>query len=269
MFQLFGYENKRIISLKRFWILVILSFIGALGWIIYTKVTFFNDFMFTIRAQKYALFVFNLLVGVIIIISQYRRKYTKTGIELTETYNTARRNLVTARWLSGLCVIFCLYIAMLLWMLLLGIIFGAHNTAFQIKVMIISYLMDMIAVMGNYSIALFLLFLTAFPIFPILVYTVLMWLYPVYIDRVNFRGFTVFIYTATKDSYSAFLLGSVNLIFVWLFIAYAVLSLLLSMLVFKFKKKERKKKKKKKKVSDAPIPETADTDNINIINDNL
>ena len=51
MKSLLTYEIKRIRTLERFWGALILAMLAALGFVIYTKATFFNGYMFTIRTM--------------------------------------------------------------------------------------------------------------------------------------------------------------------------------------------------------------------------
>ena len=150
---------------------------------------------------------------------------------------------VIAKWHAGVSAFFALYIIMALLIVALGLIFKADNSVFQLKAMLISLLMDMIAAIASYSVAMVFLFLTAFWILPLAAYAGLMCVYPVMMSRLKLRGITALVYTSTKDAYSSFMLGRTDLKFILVVMLYIAVSLILSMLIFKFKRKERRKLK--------------------------
>ncbi|MBP5608997.1 MAG: hypothetical protein J6X66_12140 [Lachnospiraceae bacterium] len=241
MNPLYRIEKKRLFSLKRYRFLSLALFIGAVAFIVYTKVTFWNDIMYTFRIQDYVLYVFNAAAGVIVLLGLYRFKFTRNSIEQGEINGVSRRGNVIAKWRAGISGLFRLYFIMALLIVALGFVLDAQTTAFQLKAMLISLLMDMIAAIASFSVALFFLFLTAFWLLPVAAYAVLMAAYPILMNRLGVRGYTFFVYTAAKDAYSGFMLGRADLKFIPVFLVYVAVSLILSALVFKFKRKERRR----------------------------
>ena len=237
-------EINRFLSLKRFWILTVLTFLAGLLMVVDTKTTFFNDFMFLDSIYGFNSFIFNMAVGIIIFVSLYRRKYTRKSIELSEENNVKRGVVVISEWMTGTIAIIGLYIAIIPWVLLLGLIFGAHSTGLQIKAMSFLFLFDMIASIGCFSAALIFFYLTAFPVLPIVIYGALIWVYPIVTSLFKLRGIWADIYFCTKSAYTSFMFGNVNLWFIPVLMIYVAFSLGLSVLIFSFKKKERKKRVK-------------------------
>ena len=240
---LYRKEKKRLLSLKRFRFPAIAAYIGVIGLIIYTKQTFWNDIMYTFRIQDYVLYVFNAAAGMIVLLGLYRFKFTRNTIEQMEVSGATRWMAVLAKWRAGISALFILYFIMAVLIVAMGFIFGAGNSAFQLKAMLVSLLMDMIAAIACYSVAMVFLFLTAFWLLPMLVYAALMCVYPVWMSRWQIRGFTFMAYTTAKDAYSAYMLGRTDLKFIPIVLLYIVASLLLMMIIFKFKRKERRKLK--------------------------
>ena len=236
-------EKKRLFSLKRFRFLAFAAYLGVIGLVIYTKQTFWNDIMYTFRIQDYVLYVFNAASGIIVLLGLYRIKFTRNTIEQMEVTGGKRWMAVIAKWRAGISALIMLYFIMALLIVAMGVIFGAGNSVFQLKAMLVSLLMDMIAAMACYSVALVFLFLTAFWLLPLAVYAALMCVYPVWMSRWGLRGFTLMAYTSAKDAYSAFMLGRTDLKFIPVILLYVVASLFLSMIIFKFKRKERRKLK--------------------------
>ena len=243
MNSLYHIEKKRLFSLKRFRFLSAALFIGAIAFTVYTKVTFWNDIMYTFRMQDYVLYVFNAAVGLIVLLGLYRFRFKKNNIEQAEMSGGSRKKVVTAIWRAGNSAIFRLYLIMALLIVVMGLIFGAHNSVFQLKAMLVSLLMDMVAAVAVFSVALFFLFLTSFWLLPIIVYAGLMSVYPILMSRWELRGYTLFVYTAAKDAYSGYMLGRLDLKFIPVFLIYVAVSLILSVIAFKFKRKERRKLK--------------------------
>ncbi len=241
MNPLYRIEKKRLLSLKRFRFMSAALFIGAIALTVYTKITFWNDIMFTFRIQDYMLYVFNTAAGVTVLLGLYRLRFTRNSIEQGEINGVSRRGNVIAKWRAGISAIIRLYLVMAVLIVALGFVFKAQTTAFQLKAMLVSLVMDMTAAIASFSVALFFLFLTAFWLLPIVVYAVLMCVYPVFVNRLGVRGYTLFVYTAAKDAYSGFMLGRIDLKFIPVFLIYVAVSIVLSVIVFKFKRKERRR----------------------------
>lgn len=236
-------EKKRLFSLKRFRILAIAAYLGAVGLTVYTKQTFWNDIMYTFRIQDYVLYIFNAVSGMTVLLGLYRIKFTRNTIEQMEVSGGKKWMAVIAKWRAGISALFALYFIMALLIVAMSFIFGAGNSLFQIKAMLVSLLMDMVAAMACYSVAMVFLFLTAFWVLPLVVYAALMCVYPIWMSRWSLRGFTFMAYTTAKDAYSAFMLGRTDLKFIPIVLLYVVASLFLTMIIFKFKRKERRKLK--------------------------
>ena len=239
MNPLYRIEKKRLFSLKRYRFMSAALFIGAIAFTVYTKVTFWNDIMYTFRIQDYVLYVFNAVVGVTVILGLYRFGFKKNTIEQAEMSGCSRKKAVTAMWRAGNSAIFRLYLAMALLIVAMGFVFKAQNSVFQLKAMLVSLLMDMVAAVASFSVALFFLFLTSFWLLPVAVYAVLMSVYPILMSRWELRGYTLFVYTAAKDAYSGYMLGRLDLKFIPVFLVYVAAALILSVIVFKFKRKEK------------------------------
>ena len=136
------------------------AYLGAVGLTVYTKLSFWNDIMYTFRIQDYVLYVFNAASGVMVLLGLYRFRFTRKTIEQMEMNGSTRRMAVTAKWRAGITALFLLYLIMALLIVAMGLIFKAGNSAFQLKAMLVSLFMDMLAAMASYSVAMVFLFLT-------------------------------------------------------------------------------------------------------------
>jgi len=240
------------IKKKRFIILMALVFIGALVMTVITKNGHWNDQTFLFAMLKYIANYFNPAVGLILIFSVYRRKYTRSSIEQVEERGVKRSAGVIARAIAGSIIIWVCYSLMVLFILLLGLVFGANNSGMQIAVIATKLGLDCIAAITAYVVSLFWLYLFAFPIVPWLVDFILIFFMPwffVAIESYSNILFRVGAFISPKCGMDVFFTSVILANPQWLYllacIGHIVLAVLLSMLVFKFKKKERKKRKKK------------------------
>ena len=237
---------------KRFIILMALVFIGAIVMTVITKNGHWNDQTFLFAMLKYIANYFNPAVGLILIFSVYRRKYTRSSIEQVEEHGVKRSAGVIARAIAGSIIIWVCYSLMVLFILLLGLVFGANNSGMQIAVIATKLGLDCIAAITAYVVSLFWLYLFAFPIVPWLVDFILIFFMPwffVAIESYSNILFRVGAFISPKCGMDVFFTSVILANPQWLYllacIGHIVLAVLLSMLVFKFKKKERKKRKKK------------------------
>ena len=242
MKSLLTYEIKRIRTLERFWGALILTMLAALGFVIYTKATFFNGYMFTIRTMQFQLYAFNIIAGVSALLCMHTSVFTKKSIDLAKEHKVKSGTLVFMKWLAGALQIAFMYAVTLIFLLLLGLAFGAHNTAFQVKAIALSYFTGMLAAIGTYTLAMFFQFLTAFPVLPIIIYVLLMGAAPIVLKAYGWPGFPGLLYSEARSAYSLILLGSPNINFLIALFFYTVPALLLSIPVFVLKKKRLMKK---------------------------
>ena len=171
---------------KRFIILMPLVFIGAIVMTVITKNRYWNDLTFFFAMQDYVMNFFNPAVGLILLFSVYRRKYTRTSIEQVEEHGVKRREGVIARAMAGSIILFVIYSVMVLFVLLLGLVFGAHCTGTQTYEIATKLGLDMIAAITTYVVSLFWLYLFAFPIVPMLVYFFLIYGMPWFFTVVDY-----------------------------------------------------------------------------------
>ncbi|MCR5847755.1 MAG: hypothetical protein K6G75_06510 [Lachnospiraceae bacterium] len=240
MTKVLSNEIKRFLSLKRFWIPTCLSLITFLVIIVVSSRSFFNDLLYTETVLTYEVYFYSFMVGLIIFICLYRKNFIKKLSESADEYNVKISTAVLCEWITGVCAIMVLYGIMIVLALLFGFVFGLNISALLVKAVILTSVMDMIAVTACYSVSLIFLFITPFPVLPIFVYSALAWIYPVCLDIFGKNGIRLHIYTDTREAFSAFMMHGTDWKFVPVFILYVIPSLLLSMLVFKIKKKRIK-----------------------------
>ena len=266
MMDLLKQDLKGVVTKKRFVIMIALTFVAALVMTIVTKVKFWNDLTYFFAMQNFLFHGFNIAVGVALVISVYCRKYTKTSIEMIEAAGKSRAVGVRVRLFAGELILISIYVLMFGWMMLLGLIFGAHMTGDQIATLALGMAFDLIAAITSYSAALFFMYLFAFPVIPVIWYVLMM-----YVVAFLFRKFhmyngaahkpaSFFIPKVTADAaYTQKLLSNSKIKYVVAFLVQLIIPFLLSMLVFKLKKKERKPRKKSETVE--ADQETEETEN--------
>ena len=246
-----------IIKKKRFMILMALAFLGALIMTIVVKVKLWNDQTFFFGMERYIFYGFNLAIGIILLISVYHRKFIRYSIQMVEEREQKRFCGVLSRFLSGILILMAGYVLMTLFMLLLGVIFGAGCSSEEISALILRMSLDCLAAMASYSMALFFLYLIPFPFVPVLIYGALMFIAP-YILRIP-NVYPSGLYrmaglltpkVGANVAYTRIRLSGPFFEFIATVLIYLLVSLLLSILVFHFKKR---KAAKKKLVADALI----------------
>lgn len=167
------------IKKKRFIILTALTLIGVVITLIDARSGVWNDLTYLFAMQGYLSKVFIHAVTVTVILSVYRRKYTRSSILQTEARNQKRSSGVLARAIAGYVLIIACFLIYALLFVLLGLISGAHNPAAQTGQFMIYLSLYCLACLAAYSIALFWLYLTAFPAVPVIVYLISMAAVPV------------------------------------------------------------------------------------------
>lgn len=242
MIGLIKEDIKIILSKKRFIILAALSFVGALVMTIITKVKFWNDQTFFFAMQKYLFRGFNLAIGIALIISVYCREFTRTSIELVEEKGKGRVAGVMSRFLSGSLILVCCYATTLGWILLLGLVFGAHLTYEQVEMIVIMVCMYMLAAITSYVAALFFLYLFAFPVVPVIIYVGLMYVVSFILQRGHVYTFDghksleLFVPMITAETaYTQLIFSNFNVKYVVAFLVQLIFPLLFTFLVFKLK----------------------------------
>lgn len=242
-----------IIKKKRFIILTALEYIGLIIFMIGEKSEYFNDLTFFFAVNKYIFYVFDPLIGITLIISVYRKKFTKNSILQVEAHNAKRAEGVISRIISGSVILIACYLIMALLVIILGLILGAHINAGQTGLLMLRLAVDCLAGVAVYITALFWLYLFAFPIVPVLVYGIEMLALPAYFlgsDAVLSDIFKYlswfFIKLNTDYIYTNLLFSDLHIIAVFIFLLQVVIPLLFTLLVFKLKKIRPDKVKKKK-----------------------
>ena len=265
--ELFIEDIKNIIKKKRFIVMIILTYLGALAITIYTKFEYWNDETYFFGMYDYIYNIFSWLPGVALIISVYCRKFTRTSISMVEEKGKTRAAGVLSKFCAGSMILICCHILMLLVTLLLGLCFAAHSTADQIGILALRIGIDCLASITSYGIALLTLYIFAFPVIPAIVYIVFAYAAAVFFNETAYFGgfqFQIAIMVAprvTADvAYAQLLYSDVEVLYLILFLLHLVIPVLLSILVFKLKKKERKKKVRKGKKTDEPSAESTGLD---------
>lgn len=254
MTELLKEDLMRILTKKRFLIPAVLTFVVALVMAAITKVKHWNDLTFFFGMQNFLLHGFNTVAGVALLIGVYCRHYTKTSIELVEEKGVGRTGGVLSRFLTGAGLLAGLYGLMFVWILILGLLFGAHLTGSEIGALALKMGFDLTAAVASYSGALFFLYLFGIPPFSIIWYVIMMYVpeflflrYKIY-SIPGFQTYEYLVPKATADlAYTRALFSDTGVISFAAFLAQTAVPFLLSCLVFKLKKKERKPRKSKKK----------------------
>ena len=241
MGKLIWNDIKRCLTLKRFWALVILSEALLIGCVIDAKTTFLNYFVYTTEIHEYIVLVFNLISGATAFICLYKRNFTIKSIEQSEALGGRRFPIVLSKWISGTIIIFMQYAILGISILLLGKIIGADSPAMHIKALILLVFYNMVAAIGSFGFSMISFFLIPFPLVPITVYGLFLWIYSLIIHYTTIRGLSPVIYTAAMEGYTDNMMGCINVKIIVIFLLYALCSLTLSYGIFSKKKKEKKK----------------------------
>lgn len=243
MSELIKEELLGTVRKKRFIILIALAYISAVIFVFYRKGDFWTDLTYLSAIDGYLFYVFNALAGSILILSAYRKKYTRNSILQIEEKGTKRYEGVLSRFISGSVILIGCYLVFAVVFLILGPVSGAHNTPEQIGFFILKIALSCLASIAAYSAALFWLYLFAFPIVPILGYVLSMMLVPaafkdylVY-DSVAYAVLTYIIPKVTADdAYTHLVLADPKVMNAISFMLEIAVPLLLTVLVFNLKK---------------------------------
>ena len=268
-------DIKEIVKKKRFIIMMAIAYIGLLVATIYTKVKFWNDVTYTFSVHSYMYAWFNLVVGIALIISIYRLKFTKNSILLVEKFECKRFQGVLSKTIASAIILLGAYIILAVLTILLGILLGAHCSFDQTVTTLLKMCTDYFAILATLAYCYFFLYLFAFPVVPVILYVLLMAVvsgvlrfYDFYADVVP-RTMSFFIPKLNADIvYTGLILYNPNFALMALFIAHLAIPTLLSMLVFKLKRvKDKKKGKKKAAVADEENTTAANEDNVSTVGD--
>ena len=236
-------EILSVIKKIRFIVLTAAAFIGLIVMAVITKNKYWNDLTYFFAVQRYISYVFTPLIGLGLILSMYRKKYTRTSILQAEDHGMGRAACVISRFISGTVILVAGYVVMALFVILIGFVLGAHNTGVQIWQFVLRLATDCIASIAVYSASLFWLYLFAFPVVPVLVYGVLMIAVPqiagylkLY-DTSLFRIVGFFIPKLTGDmAYADLVYANPGIVTAGVFLLQMIIPLLFTMLIFKLKK---------------------------------
>lgn len=238
---------------KRFIILTALLFVAAVASEIATKMTLMNDMTFILKIHKFLMYLFNPLMGSILILSMHRLKFTRSSIIQSEEKGVKRSTIVLGRTIAGALILLVFYLLMFVLIVLLGLVLGARIPVSQIGWLLLKICTDWVASVTTFIVCMFFQYLFAFPAFPIVLYCVLMLGVPAFFEL--YFG----LYSNSIYKYSTWISaeGAMDLFYTTSFLHYLKWScflvcliqiaifLPLTLLVFKLKKKEKKKKKKK------------------------
>lgn len=255
------------ISKKRFIILTALAFAGAVVSAVITRNGHWNDLTYFFGIQKYITDYFDPLIGTALILSVYRRKFTRNSILQVEEKGLKRSAGVLSKTVSGALILAACYLVMAVLVILLGLILGAHMSAAQTGQILLRLLLDCLAAVVIYIAALFFLYLFAFPLVPVIVYVTLMTFAVQFYHNV-FGMFANNIYLIccfidpkinADNTYTLLLLSGIRLENILIFPVQAAVPLLLSLLVFRLKKLKPLKKDKNEPAENAvntEVPES-------------
>ncbi len=246
MTELIKEEILTTVKKKRFIIFTALLFISVIVETALSKADPWNDLVYFFAIQDYIQTVFTPLMGIILILSVYRKKYTRTSILQVEEKGLKRSQGVIARTISGSVILLCCYVLMALFVIVLGLIFGAHLSSQQMGMLLLRLLTDFLAAAATYTGSLFFLYLFAFPAFPMIWYG--FFTFAAYLMLGSFTGTVVYRVCdiiIPKPDVDVFYTGLVMSSFRWdcvlILLAQILIPLLLTILVFKFKKLKEKK----------------------------
>lgn len=245
-------EIFKTIKKKRFILLAALAILGIPVITLMTRNNYWNDLTYYLAIQKYLFYVFGPAIGTALIISVYRKKYTRNSIIQVEDHNVKRPAGVLARVISGAVILGVCYALAALLIIFLGVIFGANLSIVQTGELILRMAIDCLGCIVTYVTALFWLYLFAFPIVPVLVYLVLMIVIPYVYQFFNiyvggkYNYVCYFVPKALTDFiYTNLVLKDIRWLNALVLFLQVLVPFLFTLLIFKFKKKERKKRKKK------------------------
>ena len=252
MSELIKEEIFTTVKKKRFIILTALLFIAAVIKTVMTKTDYWNDLTFSFAMQDYVWSFFDPFMGMIVTLAVYRRRYINSSILQAEKHSVKKCQSVIARAISGSIILACCYALIALFVILLGLIFGAHATAQQTGDLMFVILGGFFAAVASYISALALMYLIPlFSIFPVIWSGILMYLAPYILNSLNqHEAFVIIRFLVPKSNMDVFSTGLGLSYFRWDCIGILLLQiavpLLLAILIFKIKKFKEKKPREKK-----------------------
>lgn len=257
MSELIKEDVLSVIKKKRFIVLMALAFIGAVADTIIAKSAFWNDLIYLFAMQKYVLYFFNPIAGLALIISVYRKKFTRNSILQVEEKNLKRPIGVISRLVSGALILAASYLLFAVFTIIMGFIFGAHMTAADTGILLLRLLMDCLANIAVYSLSLFFLYLFAFPIVPVFFELLFMLGVPAFFvylrssSNIVFKTAVWFVPKTNTDSgYTNLLLSNPDLKNAGIYLIHLSLPFLLTLMVFRLKKLKPLKKAENTEVTD-------------------
>ncbi|MBO4450074.1 MAG: hypothetical protein J5777_05780 [Clostridiales bacterium] len=246
-------EFNNTVRKKRFIVLTALLFIAAIAAEIATKRTLMNDLTYILKIQKYLAYLFNPLMGMVLILSMHRKKFTKSSIMQAEEKGVKRCTLVLGRTIAGALILLVFYALMFVLMVLLGLVLGAHLSVPQMGELLLKTGTGCAAAVTTFVVCMFFEYLFAFPVISMALYCGLMLGIPCFFELYfgyyadEFYKYATWVsaqcsmnlfYTTALLSYPRWNSFLICLIHIAVFLP-------LTMLVFRLKKKDKKKRKKK------------------------
>ncbi len=262
MVEIIREEFNTTIRKKRFIVLTALLFIAAVAAVVATKMSLMNDLTYMLKVRKFLLLLFNPIMGLILLLSVHRKKYTRSSIIQAEEKGVKRSTLVIGRTLAGALILFCFYALMFVLTVLLGLVLGARLSIVQTGELLLRFGTDLIAAVTMYVLCMFFQYLFAFPAVPMLLYLILMLAAPAFFELyLGYYTNPVYKYVTWVSSkcsmdvfYTTALLSRPQWSSILICFIHIAIFLPLTLLVFKLKKKEKKKKKKKKDSDEEETP---------------
>lgn len=238
-------EFLRTITRRRFLIPFFPLLFGPLIGVLTAKSGHWNDLVFFLDTMDYLRVIFLPMIGSFLLISVYRRKYTRSSIRQANEHGQKRSVAVFARWLSGVLILCACYIAMALFLLILGCLSGAGMSTAETGMLAVRLITDCAAAVATYTVALFFLYLFAFPLVPVLLYILFSLILPeILLDSSlsfsqlhHVMGFLL-PKMNSEILYTALVLSNPQPLRILLFLPHTAIPLLLTMLIFRLKKEK-------------------------------
>ena len=160
-----------------------------------------------------------------------------------EDHSKKRFEGVVVRFLAGSVSIVCSYVIAAMLAILLGLVLGAHNTIEQTGLMLLKTALDCVACIAAYAISLFWLYLFAFPVFPMLIYSILTLGMPFAITSTNnywSGAYKLCCYVSPKVTadyaFTKSIFSNPKPVVIVIFLIQLLIPILLSVIVFNLKK---------------------------------
>ena len=243
-----------IIKKRRFILFAAIAILGVLATAVITKNKYWNDLTYYFAVQDYVFYFFNSIIGFALIISVYRREYTKSSIIQVENHGVKRSSGVISRTISSSVILIACYALLAMLILVTGLVLGAHLSSSQTGEIILRLSFDCLACIAAYIAAQFWLYLFAFPIAPVIVYECLMFGFPLIFKFSKCYAiilFKIISFVSPKALIDTLLtnvlLSYFNAQSFLVLLIQIIVPFLFTLLIFKFKKKEKVKRKTKKK----------------------